>query len=66
MMELLLKMNEQLTETEKELEQALKDKQPSVPVSTTGQPTELSQVNTSNLSTEEIIKSMNDLKLQVT
>ena len=76
-MELLLKMNEQLTETKKELEQALKDKHPSVPVSTTevitgttsqptGQTTEPSQVNTSNLSTEELIKSMNDLKLQVT
>lgn len=35
MMELLLKMNEKLTETKKELEQALKDKHPSVPVSTT-------------------------------
>ena len=81
MMELLLRLNEQLTETEKELEQALKDKQSSVPVSTAevitgttsqptsqpiGQPTEPSQVNTSNLSTEELIKSMNDLKLQVT
>ena len=76
MMDLLLRLNEQLTETKKELEQALKDKQSSIPVSTvevitgttsqpTGQPTEPSQVNTSNLSTEELIKSMNDLKLQV-
>ena len=77
MMEFLLRLNEQLTETEKELEQALKDKQSSIPVSTsevitgttsqpTGQPAESSQVNTSTLSTEELIKSMNDLKLQVT
>ena len=77
MMELLLKMNEQLTEIEKELEQALKDKQSALPASTTEaitgtgtsptrQSIEPSQVNTSNLSTEELIKSMNDLKLQVT
>ena len=74
-MDLLLKLNEQLNETEKELEKALKDKQPSVPASTpevitgtttTGQPTELSQVHTSNLSPEELTKSMEELKLQVT
>ena len=35
MMELLLKMNEQLTETEKELEKALKDKQSALPTFTT-------------------------------
>ena len=34
-MELLLKMNQQLTETEKELEQALKDKQSTLPTSAT-------------------------------
>ena len=74
-MDFLLKLNEKLNETEKELEKALKDKQPNIPSSTaevitgtttTGQPTELSQVNTSNLSTEELIKSMEELKLQVT
>ena len=74
-MDFLLKLNEKLNEIEKELEKALKDKQANIPASTTkvitgttttGQPTELSQVNTSNLSTEELIKSMEELKLQVT
>ena len=64
-----------LMKLKKDLEKALKEKQPNVPASvvevitgtsTTGQPTELSQVNTSNLSTEELIKSMEELKLQVT
>ena len=76
MMDLLLKLNEQLNEIEKELEHALKNKKSTIPASTTeaitgtctsttGQPTELSQVNTSNLSSKELIKSMNELKLQV-
>ena len=56
-MDLLLKLNEQLNETEKELEKALKDKQSNTPASTaemivgtttTCQPTELSQGNISN------------------
>ena len=61
MMELLLKMNEKLTETEKKLEQALKEKQSALPTSTTEaitgtQPTESSQVDTSNLSSEQLVK----------
>ena len=77
MMDLLLKLDEQLNETKKELEQALNNKQSTIPASTTKtitgtgtsttcQPTELSQVNTSKFSSEELIKSMNELKLQVT
>ena len=72
-MDLLLKLNEQLNETEKELEKALKDKQSNIPASTTtevivgtmtiDQLAGLSQGNTSNLSTEELIKSMEELKL---
>ena len=53
----------------------MKDKQSNTPASTTemiagttttGQPTELSQIQTSNLNTEELIKSMEEMKLQVT
>lgn len=75
LMDFLLKLNEKINETEKDLEKALTDKQPNIPAciaevttgtTTTGQPTELSQGNTSNLSTEELIKSMEELKLQVT
>ena len=67
-MDLLLKLNEQLNETEKELEKALKDKQSNIPAfttteliigtTTTDQSARLLQGNTSNLSTEELIKSM--------
>jgi len=73
LMDLLLKLNEQLTATEKELENALKDKQANILVSTagvvtgtatTGQPAELSQSNTANLNTDELTKSMEDMKLQ--
>ena len=75
LMDFLFKLNEQLNETEKELEKALKDKQANIPASTAevitstttkGQPIELSQVNTSNLSTEYLIESMEELKLEVT
>ena len=57
------------------MEQALKEKQSALPTSTieaitstqpTGQPAESSQVDTSNLSSEQLVKQMNDLKLQVT
>ena len=35
LMDFLLKLNEQLNDTEKELEKELKDKQPNIPASTT-------------------------------
>ena len=63
-----------LTATEKELENALKDKQANILVSTagvvtgtttTGQPAEFSQGNTAHLNTDEITKSMEEMKLQV-
>ena len=69
-MDLLLKLNEQLNATEKELENALKDKQTNIPVSTkgvvtgtttTGQSVESSQGNTVNLNIDEITKSMEDV-----
>ena len=76
-MDLLLKMNERLAETEKELEQALKDKESIILTTTTeeatgtgtpitGQQAELTQVKTSDKSSDELIKAMNELKLQVT
>ena len=76
LMDFLLKLNEQLNETEKELEKALKDKKSNIPASTatevitgtttTDQSAGLIQGKTCNLSTEELIKSMEELKLQVT
>ena len=74
-MEFLLKMTEQLSETEKELEQALKEKQSIIQISTkeatTGttaadQQTDPSQVNTSSLSSDELAKQIESLKLRVT
>ena len=100
LMDLLLKLNEQLDDTAQTLEKALKDKQgestsqpPNViPVVSTAVPSTLgaalaqnvlavtveaitdtatigttgvAQGSTTNLSTEELIKSMEDLKLQV-
>ena len=71
-MDFLLKLNEQLNATEKELEQVLKDKQTNIPASTaevvigtttTGQPTELPQGSTANLNTDELTKSMEEMKL---
>lgn len=75
-MELLLKMTEQLGETEKELEQALQEKEAIMQASiteattTTGtttadQQTEPVQVNTSGLSSDELIKQMESLQLRV-
>ena len=75
MMELLLKMNEQLSETEKELEQAWKEKHSIIQTSTTDattgtmvvdQQTDSSQENTSSLSSDELAKQMESLKLRVT
>ena len=69
-MDFLLKLNEQLNATEKELENALKDKQANIPVSTagvvtgtttTGQPAELSQGNTENFNPDELTKSMEEI-----
>jgi len=76
-MELLLKMTEQLSETEKELEQALQEKEAIMQASiteattttgttTTDQQTESAQVDTSGLSSDELVKQMESLKLRVT
>ena len=76
-MELILKMTEQLNETEKELEQALQEKEAIMQASiteattttgttTTYQQAEPAQVNTSGLSSDELVKQMESLKLRVT
>jgi len=100
LMDLLLKLNERLNETEQELEKSLKDKQGEstsqplnvIPVVSTTVPSTLgttstpnilavtievvtgtetvaiagtTQESTTNLSTEELIKLMEDMKLQV-
>jgi len=75
-MDLLLKMNERLDETEKELEQALKNKESIIPVVTTqvdtgtgtsveGRQKESAQVNTPNPNSDELVKQMESLKLRV-
>ena len=75
-MDLLLKMNERLDETEKELEQALKNKESIIPVVTTqadtgtgtsaeGHQKESAQVNTLNPNSDELAKQMESLKLRV-
>ena len=70
-MELLLNMTERLSETEKELEQALQEQETIRQTSTTGttttcQQTQPSQVNTSGLSFDDLIKQMESLQLRVT
>ena len=68
-------MTEQLSETEKELEQALREKQDIMQTSTTeittgtttvDQQTKSAQVDTSGLSSDELVKQMESLKLRVT
>ena len=75
-MDLLLKMNERIDETENELEQALKYKE-SIILATTiqtvtgtgtsaeGQLTDSTQLNTPNPNSEELVKQMESLKLRV-
>jgi len=90
-MELLIKMNERLAETEKALEEALQGKQgelasqpsqiapiittapstitiavpPTVPASTSPSTSTIAAGSSTTMSTEELIKAMEDLKLQV-
>jgi len=71
MMELLLNLTERLNETEKELEKALQEqeilKQASATgTTTTGQQEQSSQVNISNLNSEDLVKQMESLQLKVT